>query len=293
MKNFLYKSYIKSVPLLHRGKIRDVYSISIHKLLIVTSDRVSAFDKNINNPIPYKGILINRLNKFWFRKIKNLVPNHMIDISSKKFLNYCEFNQIKNRYMIVKKLKPIRIESIIREYLVGSIWYNYKKNGFVYDLDLPKHINYASKLPKILFTPSIKSSIGEFDKNIDFDYLSKNLGIEISDKIISISMNIYKHAKKYALKKNIIIADTKFEFGIDNEKNIYLIDEIFTPDSSRFLEVKNHEGINHHISLDKQILRNWINKKKLKYYSYNSLLSDDLIFCTINNFYRLHKLLIF
>ena len=249
---------VQSLPLLHQGKVRDIYDINPEKMLIVTTDRISAFDVIMNETIPYKGQVLNQMAKFWFEKIEDIVPNHLTHEKVSDFVTKDEALRIENRAVVVKKLTPIPIEAIVRGYLVGSGWKEYQKDQSICDIKLPSGLKLASQLPETIFTPSNKAAVGAHDENISMATCVKLIGQDLTDQISKISLEIYKVAYEIALKKGIMIADTKFEFGTDSSGKLFIMDEVLTPDSSRFWSKDSYQmGTSPH-SFDKQFIRDWL-----------------------------------
>ena len=249
---------VQSLPLLHQGKVRDIYDINPEKMLIVTTDRISAFDVIMDETIPYKGQVLNQMAKFWFEKIEDIVPNHLTHEKVSHFVTEDEALRIKNRAVVVKKLTPIPIEAIVRGYLVGSGWKEYQKDQSICDIKLPSGLKLASQLPETIFTPSNKAAVGAHDENISMATCVKLIGQDLTDQISKISLEIYKVAYEIALEKGIMIADTKFEFGTDSNGKLFIMDEVLTPDSSRFWSKDSYQvGTSPH-SFDKQFIRDWL-----------------------------------
>ena len=249
---------VQSLPLLHQGKVRDIYDINPEKMLIVTTDRISAFDVIMDETIPYKGQVLNQMAKFWFEKIEDIVPNHLTHEKVSHFVTEDEALRIENRAVVVKKLTPIPIEAIVRGYLVGSGWKEYQKDQSICDIKLPSGLKLASQLPETIFTPSNKAAVGAHDENISMATCVKLIGQDLTDKISKISLEIYKVAYEIALEKGIMIADTKFEFGTDSSGKLFIMDEVLTPDSSRFWSKDSYQvGTSPH-SFDKQFIRDWL-----------------------------------
>ena len=249
---------VQSLPLLHQGKVRDIYDINPEKMLIVTTDRISAFDVIMDETIPYKGQVLNQMAKFWFEKIEDIVPNHLTHEKVSHFVTEDEALRIENRAVVVKKLTPIPIEAIVRGYLVGSGWKEYQKDQSICDIKLPSGLKLASQLPETIFTPSNKAAVGAHDENISIPTCVKLIGQDLTDQISKISLEIYKVAYEIALEKGIMIADTKFEFGTDSNGKLFIMDEVLTPDSSRFWSKDSYQvGTSPH-SFDKQFIRDWL-----------------------------------
>ncbi|GAB6888956.1 phosphoribosylaminoimidazolesuccinocarboxamide synthase [Desulfothermus okinawensis JCM 13304] len=255
------KTNITEYPLISRGKVRDIYEIDKEKLLIVTTDRMSAFDVILPDPIPYKGVILNLITIFWMEKFKDLVPNHLIETELKNFPSTLQkySDELEKRSVIVKKANPLEIECIVRGYITGSGWKDYQKTGSVCGHKLPNGLVESEKLPQPIFTPSTKAEVGEHDINITVSQAAEKIGKEIFEKVQEISINIYKNASEYAWDRGIIIADTKFEFGMINNE-LVLIDEVLTPDSSRFWPKDEYEKGRSQKSFDKQYLRDWLSK---------------------------------
>ena len=254
--NTLYRSNIKSLSLSSSGKVRDIYSIDDEHFLIVTSDRLSAFDVILPDPIPGKGFILTEISNFWFKRSSNIIPNHLSDLAIEDVISKeSELNMLKDRAIVVRKLKPLPIEAVIRGYLIGSGWGDYKRTGEVCGICLPQGLKQAEKLPEPIFTPATKASVGDHDENIDFESVENLIGYELANQIRNISLKIYSEAAEYAIERGIIIADTKFEFGVDEENKLVLIDELLTPDSSRFWPVESYKTGISPASFDKQYVR--------------------------------------
>jgi len=255
------KTEISEYPLISRGKVRDIYEVDRDKLLIVTTDRMSAFDVVLPDPIPFKGIILNLLTIFWMEKFKHLVPNHLIEIDVKNFPASLKKykDELEKRSVIVKKTRPLEIECIVRGYITGSGWKDYLKTGSVCGHKLPAGLVESEKLPTPIFTPSTKAEVGEHDVNITVTEAAEKIGEEIFQQVQDISIEMYKRASEYAFSKGIIIADTKFEFGFINGE-LVLIDEVLTPDSSRFWPKDEYEKGRPQKSFDKQYLRDWLSQ---------------------------------
>lgn len=258
MVQALHQSTIKSLPLLGRGKVRDMYAVGEDKLLIVASDRISAFDVILDDPIPGKGEVLTRLTDFWLEKLAHVVPNHSTGIDAADVVAPAERDQIVGRAVVVKRLKPILVECVARGYLIGSGWNDYQATGSVCGIALPAGLRQASRLPEPLFTPAAKAEFGLHDENVDFDYVVAEVGRELADKLRDITLRLYTEAAEYAASKGIIIADTKFEFGLDDDGQIHLMDEVLTPDSSRFWPADGYAENSNPPSFDKQFLRDWL-----------------------------------
>lgn len=258
MTNALHTSSIKSLPLLARGKVRDNYAVGEDRILMVASDRISAFDVIMGEPIPGKGELLTKMTLFWFDKLGHLCPNHLTGQAPESVVTPEEVAQVRGRAMLVKRLKPIPVEAVVRGYLAGSGWAEYKAGQSVCGVKLPAGLKNASKLPEPIYTPAAKAEVGEHDENITFEKTVQMIGPELAAKIRDISIAIYKAASEIALKKGIIIADTKFEFGLDQDGTLVLMDEVLTPDSSRYWPVEGYKEGANPPSFDKQFLRDWL-----------------------------------
>jgi phosphoribosylaminoimidazole-succinocarboxamide synthase len=254
----LYETHIHSLPLLHKGKVRDIYAVDDQRMLIVTTDRLSAFDVVMPTPIPGKGKVLSAVSNFWFEKLSHILPNHLSGDAPESVVAPEERDQVAGRALVVKRLKALPVEAIVRGYLVGSGWADYQKTGVVCGIPLPAGMQQAGKLPEPLFTPSTKAAVGEHDENIDYARCEALLGKEMAAQVRDAAIALYREAAEYALTRGIIIADTKFEFGLDAAGRLTLIDEALTPDSSRFWPVDEYQvGINPP-SFDKQYVRDWL-----------------------------------
>lgn len=257
--NALHQSNLHSLKLINRGKVRDIYDLDQDHLLIVTTDRISAFDVILPTPIPGKGRILSETAQFWFQRTENILPNHIAkDRSLADYLTPEELEQLDGRGMIVRKFKPLPVEAIVRGYLVGSGWQEYQQQQSVCGIALPAGLQQAQQLPEPIFTPSSKAEVGDHDVNISFEQMVKLVGQQKADKVREYSLALYKQAAEFALERGIIIADTKFEFGEDAEGNIYLIDEALTPDSSRFWPASSYAPGANPPSFDKQYIRDYL-----------------------------------
>ena len=254
----LYQSSIKSLPLLARGKVRDIYAVGDDKLLIVASDRISAFDVILDDPIPGKGQVLKELTDFWLEKLAHILPNHSTGVRPEDVVTAEERDQVIGRAVVVKRLKPILVEAVARGYLISSGWKDYQQSGAVCGIALPPGLKQAGKLPQPIFTPAAKAEFGLHDENVDFDHVIKEVGREMAERIRDVTLRLYSEAAAFAATKGIIIADTKFEFGLDANGTLHLMDEVLTPDSSRFWPADGYkEGISPP-SFDKQFVRDWL-----------------------------------
>jgi phosphoribosylaminoimidazole-succinocarboxamide synthase len=254
----LHTSTITSLPLLARGKVRDNYAVGDDRILMIASDRLSAFDVIMGEPIPGKGALLTQMALFWFGKLGHLCPNHLTGDAPESVVTEAEKPQVKDRAMLVKRLKPLPVEAVVRGYLAGSGWAEYQVGQSVCGVPLPAGLTNASKLPEPIFTPAAKAAVGEHDENISFDQMVAVVGPKLAEQIRSTSIAIYKAAAEYALTKGIIIADTKFEFGLDAQGTLVLMDEVLTPDSSRFWPAETYAEGKNPPSYDKQFVRDWL-----------------------------------
>lgn len=255
----LYESSLKSLPLIHKGKVRDIYAIDDRHMLIVTTDRLSAFDVVMPDPIPGKGVVLTAVSGFWFDRMRHVIPNHLADMSLEQALpDPEERSQVEGRAIVVKRLKALPVEAIVRGYIIGSGWKDYQKTGRICGIELPPGLQLAEKLPRAIYTPSTKAAVGEHDENIDFERTRSLLGHELATQVRDISLRLYTEAADYALQRGIIIADTKFEFGLDEHGVLTLIDEALTPDSSRFWPVASYRPGSSPESFDKQYVRDYL-----------------------------------
>jgi phosphoribosylaminoimidazole-succinocarboxamide synthase len=238
--------------------VRDIYEINDKHLLIVTTDRLSAFDVVMNEPIPYKGFVLTQMADFWFQKLSYVVANHLSGITPESVVSENEVAQVKNRAIVARKLKALPIEAIVRGYLSGSGWKDYQNTQTVCGIKLPQGLKESAKLNEPIFTPSSKEEVGQHDENISYEECEARIGKEIASRIKEISIKLYQEASAFALSKGIIIADTKFEFGLDDKNNLVLIDEILTPDSSRFWPLDQYREGTSQPSFDKQFIRDWL-----------------------------------
>ena len=258
MVQALHQSTIKSLPLLGRGKVRDMYAVGDDKLLIVATDRISAFDVILDDPVPGKGEVLTRLTDFWLEKLAHIIPNHATGVDPQDVVAPEERNQVVGRAVVVKRLKPILVECVARGYLIGSGWNDYRASGSVCGIALPPGLRQAGKLPQPIFTPAAKAEFGLHDENVDFDYVVKEVGPALAEQLRATTLKLYTEAAEFAAGKGIIIADTKFEFGLDDAGQLHLMDEVLTPDSSRFWPADSYaEGISPP-SFDKQFVRDWL-----------------------------------
>lgn len=256
--NSLYQSSITSLKLLGHGKVRDNYAVGEDKILIVTTDRLSAFDVVMNEPIPGKGKVLNQMSDFWFSKLGDIVPNHLTGIAPETVVAPEEVEQVRGRAVVAKRLKPILVEAVVRGYIIGSGWKDYQATGSICGIPLPAGLRQADKLAQPIFTPAAKADIGEHDENISFAEMEKRIGKELAEKMRDISIKLYQTAADYAATRGIIIADTKFEFGLDENGVLHLMDEVLTADSSRFWPADSYAPGMSPPSFDKQFVRDYL-----------------------------------
>jgi len=254
----LFESSLKSLKFLHRGKVRDLYAVGADRLLVIQTDRLSAFDVIMPDPIPEKGRVLTEMSFFWFRKLGHVIANHLTGVTPETVVAADERWQVAGRAMVVRKLSPLKIEAVVRGYIIGSGWKDYQKTGMVCGIKLPAGLKEAQKLPEVIFTPATKAPAGQHDENISFAEAGKIVGPAMAEKVRAVSIRLYSEAAEYAKTRGIIIADTKFEFGTDDQGNLVLIDEILTPDSSRFWPAAEYRIGTSPPSFDKQIVRDWL-----------------------------------
>ncbi|MEO8080904.1 MAG: phosphoribosylaminoimidazolesuccinocarboxamide synthase [Caldimonas sp.] len=254
----LLESSLHSLPLIARGKVRDNYAVGDDRMLMVASDRLSAFDVVMGEPIPGKGRILTQMALFWFARLGHIVPNHLTGDDPESVVAADERDQVRGRSMLVRRLKPLPIEAVVRGYLAGSGWKEYHENGAVCGVMLPPGLQNASKLPAPIFTPATKAERGEHDENIDFDHAADIVGADLAGRLRDIAIRLYVEAAAFAATKGIIIADTKFEFGLDDAGTLTLMDEVLTPDSSRFWPAKGYAPGSNPPSYDKQFVRDWL-----------------------------------
>jgi phosphoribosylaminoimidazole-succinocarboxamide synthase len=259
MLETLYESTLKSLPLVARGKVRDIYAVGDEHLLMVTTDRLSAFDVVLPDPIPGKGAVLTAVSNFWFRRTQDIIPNHLTGQSLADVLpDAQERAEVEGRAVVTRRLRALPVEAIVRGYLIGSGWADYRKTGQVCGIPLPAGLQLADRLPEAIFTPSTKADIGDHDENIDFEKTCMLIGDELAEQVRDVSLEIYTSCAEYALERGIIIADTKFEFGLGDDDRLVLIDEVLTPDSSRFWPAESYEPGRSPPSFDKQFVRDYL-----------------------------------
>lgn len=263
----LLNSTLASLPLLARGKVRDNYAVGNDRILMVASDRLSAFDVIMGEPIPGKGALLTEMALFWFAHLQGIVPNHLTGDDPTSVVSPAEREQVRGRSMLVKRLKPLPVEAVVRGYLAGSGWQEYQQSQSVCGVKLPAGLKNASRLPEPIFTPATKAEMGDHDENISFDRMQQIIGADLAEQVRSTAIKLYTTAAQIALAKGIIIADTKFEFGLDADGTLTLMDEVLTPDSSRFWPVEGYEAAyqqgRNPPSYDKQFVRDWLEQARV------------------------------
>jgi phosphoribosylaminoimidazole-succinocarboxamide synthase len=259
----LLTTSITSLPLLGRGKVRDNYAVGEDRMLMVASDRLSAFDVVMGEPIPGKGELLTRMALFWFDRLAGIVPNHLTGEDPESVVLPAERAQVRQRSMLVRRLAPLPVEAVVRGYLAGSGWNEYRAGGAVCGVPLPPGLRNASKLPAPIFTPATKAQMGAHDENIGYERMAELIGADRAAQVRSVALRLYEAAAEYALTRGIIIADTKFEFGLDDAGTLVLMDEVLTPDSSRFWPVEDYAPGANPPSYDKQFVRDWLERVRI------------------------------
>lgn len=263
MTTALHTSSLHSLPLLARGKVRDNYAVGDDRILMVATDRISAFDVIMGEPIPGKGVLLTQMALFWFDKLRHICPNHLTGESPERVVAPDEVDQVRGRSMLVKRLTPLPVEAVVRGYLAGSGWKEYQEHGAVCGVPLPPGLKNASRLPEPIYTPAAKAAVGEHDENISYERTVEMIGPEHAARIRELSIALYRAAADFALTKGIIIADTKFEFGLDRDGTVVLMDEVLTPDSSRYWPLESYAEGSNPPSFDKQFLRDWLEQVRI------------------------------
>jgi phosphoribosylaminoimidazole-succinocarboxamide synthase len=258
MTQAIHETDLPGLRLLARGKVRDIYEIDEKHLLFVTTDRISAFDVILPNPVEGKGALLTQISNFWFNKSAGIVPNHLSDLDLHDYVSVEDYEMLKDRAVIVKKLKQLPVEAIVRGYIIGSGWKDYQATGSICGIGLPDGLRQAERLPEPIFTPSSKAEVGDHDINISFDDAANLIGRELAEQVRDVSLSIYRMAAEHALERGIIIADTKFEFGLDADGQLVLADEVLTPDSSRFWPRLQYQVGTSPVSFDKQFIRDYL-----------------------------------
>jgi len=279
------------LPLLHRGKVRDIFDIDNNNMLIVTTDRLSAYDVVFDQPIPEKGMILTSIANYWFQKTEHIINNHLTGIGLEEILSKDESEMLAGRAVVVKKLRPLALEAVVRGYLIGSGWKEYLSSGMVCGNQLPKNMKLAQQLSKPLYTPSSKASVGEHDVNISFKKTEAIVGTELAAQIKEVSLKIYQFATEHALNCDIIIADTKFEYGLDEDNQLTLMDEVLTPDSSRFWSAKDYQLGSSPKSYDKQIIRDYLETLDWDKTSPAPKLPDDIMAKASEKYRQVHSIL--
>ncbi|MCS5546287.1 MAG: phosphoribosylaminoimidazolesuccinocarboxamide synthase [SAR324 cluster bacterium] len=280
-----------SLPLLHRGKVRDIFDIDDNNMLIVTTDRLSAFDVVFDQPIPEKGMILTSIANYWFQKTEHIVQNHLTGISLEEVLSKNEAEMLAGRAIVVKKLRPLAIEAVIRGYLIGSGWKEYLSSGMVCGIPLPQDMKLAQQLLRPLYTPSSKAGVGEHDANISFQETETIVGSALASQIKDVSLKIYQFAAEHAFSCGIIIADTKFEFGLDEDNQLTLMDEVLTPDSSRFWSVADYQPGKSPKSYDKQIIRDYLETLDWDKKPPAPRLPDNIMAKAAEKYHQVHSIL--
>ena len=288
----IYKTNFENIPLIKNGKVRDVYDLGDY-ILFVATDRISAFDVIMSQPIPNKGRILTQISKYWFNHTKHIIPNHLVSTDISDYPAVCRqySSELEGRSMLVKKTNPIMLECVVRGYVAGSGWKEYKSTGQICGIDLPVGLKEYGRLPAPIFTPSTKAEVGH-DENIDFQNACEIIGTEVAIELRNVSIQLFSFAAEYLLNKGIILADTKFEFGIDSDGNIILIDEVLTPDSSRFWLLSDYEEGKVPYNFDKQVLRDYLETINWNKQPPAPTLPDEIITKTIERYnFALNKIL--
>jgi len=277
LSNGILNTSIASLPLVYRGKVRDSYAVGADRLLIVTTDRLSAFDVVMGQPIPDKGRVLNALSNFWFERLAGIVPNHLTGIAPESVVAPNEVDQVRGRAVVAMKLQPIPVEAVVRGYLIGSGWKDYKATGAVCGIVLPAGLEMAAQLPQPIFTPADKAELGQHDENITFEQMGARVGEKLAQEVRRIAIELYGAAAGFAASRGIIIADTKFEFGLDRDGRLRLMDEVLTADSSRFWPADSYRVGASPPSYDKQFVRDWLEQQTWNKAPPPPVLPPDLI----------------
>lgn len=289
----VFESHLHSLPLIQRGKVRDIYAIDAQSMLIVATDRLSAFDVVLPTPITDKGVILTAVSNFWFQFTREIIQNHLTDIPLASILpNTAERTAVEKRAVIVKRLKPLPVEAIVRGYIAGSGWKDYQTTGAICGIELPEGLQQAQQLPQPIYTPSSKAAVGTHDENIDFAQTVALIGEDLAAKVRDISIQIYQCAAAYALQHGIIIADTKFEFGVDDAGNLFLIDEVLTPDSSRFWASDTYQIGTSPASFDKQFVRDYLETLDWNKQAPGPSLPDDIVAKTMDKYLEAQQRLV-
>ena len=296
MTTAILDTTIKSLPLISKGKVRDIYAIGSDRLLMITTDRLSAFDVVMQDPIPGKGIVLNQMSNFWFDYLATIIPNHLTGVTPELVVSPDEIAQVSGRAVVTQRLEPILVEAVVRGYLAGSAWKDYQVSGMICGLNLPKGLQNAQKLSEPIFTPAAKAAIGDHDENISFDLMVAQVGLELAQQIRTVSIALYQSAATYAATKGILIADTKFEFGLNPAGQLVLMDEVLTADSSRFWPKDSYEIGKNPPSYDKQFVRDWLEAVQIDGQAWNKKspapkLPQDIIQKTAQKYEEAYRLL--
>jgi len=296
MTTAILDTTIKSLPLISKGKVRDIYAVGSDRLLMITTDRLSAFDVVMQDPIPGKGIVLNQMSNFWFDYLATIIPNHLTGVTPEQVVSPDEIAQVSGRAVVTQRLEPILVEAVVRGYLAGSAWKDYQASGMVCGLNLPKGLQNAQKLSEPIFTPAAKAAVGDHDENISFDLMVAQVGLELAQQIRTVSIALYQSAATYAATKGILIADTKFEFGLNPAGQLVLMDEVLTADSSRFWPKDSYEIGKNPPSYDKQFVRDWLEAVQINGQAWNKKspapkLPQDIIQKTAQKYEEAYRLL--
>jgi phosphoribosylaminoimidazole-succinocarboxamide synthase len=287
----VFEANLASLPFLYRGKVRDIYEIDADRLLVVQTDRLSAFDIILPTPVPGKGRMLTAMSEFWFHRLAHVIPNHLLDTTAESIVSGDDLNQVKGRSMVVRRLTPLPVEAIVRGYVAGSGWKDYQKTQAICGIALPAGLREADKLAEPIFTPSTKAAIGDHDENISYADVEELVGAEHAAKMRKIAIQLYSEAAEYAATRGIIIADTKFEFGVDPAGKLYLIDEALTSDSSRFWARDQYRPGSSPPSFDKQFVRNWLEAENWNKKPPAPGLPDDILVKTVAKYEEALRLL--
>ena len=296
MTTAILDTTIKSLPLISKGKVRDIYAVGSDRLLMITTDRLSAFDVVMQDPIPGKGIVLNQMSNFWFDYLATIIPNHLTGVTPELVVSPDEIAQVSGRAVVTQRLEPILVEAVVRGYLAGSAWKDYQASGMVCGLNLPKGLQNAQKLSEPIFTPAAKAAVGDHDENISFDLMVAQVGLELAQQIRTVSIALYQSAATYAATKGILIADTKFEFGLNPAGQLVLMDEVLTADSSRFWPKDSYQIGKNPPSYDKQFVRDWLEAVQIDGQAWNKKspapkLPQDIIQKTAQKYEEAYRLL--
>ena len=296
MTTAILDTTIKSLPFISKGKVRDIYAVGSDRLMMITTDRLSAFDVVMQDPIPGKGIVLNQMSNFWFDYLATIIPNHLTGVTPELVVSPDEIAQVSGRAVVTQRLEPILVEAVVRGYLAGSAWKDYQASGMVCGLNLPKGLQNAQKLLEPIFTPAAKAAVGDHDENISFDLMVAQVGLELAQQIRTVSIALYQSAATYAATKGILIADTKFEFGLNPAGQLVLMDEVLTADSSRFWPKDSYEIGKNPPSYDKQFVRDWLEAVQIDGQAWNKKspapkLPQDIIQKTAQKYEEAYRLL--